>query len=90
MCFPSKWLKRNFSEEETPAPSGSEPTNTAENPAGEPAAAPANGATGTTIAKEDPNAPKIAIVIYTMFGHIATREPKRDISPDLWIDGLIS
>ena len=88
MCFPSKWLKKNFSEEETPAPSGSGPTKAAENPASEPAGAPVNGA--TVVANEDSKTLKIAIVIYTVYGHIATREPKRsppisrstDESPD--------
>lgn len=73
MCFPSKWLKKNFSEEATPAPSGSGPTKTVEKPASKPADTPTNSA---TVAKEDPKTLKIAIVIYTMYGHIASREPK--------------
>jgi hypothetical protein len=73
MCFPSKWLRNNFTEEERPRASGSKPTGEAERPANVPADKPTtNGTTTTTDAGSKTF--KTAIVIYTMYGHIANRE----------------
>ena len=83
MCFPSKWLKKNFSDEDKPRASGSEPAKTAEKPTSKPADKPApNGTTVST--KERSRTFKTAIVIYTMYGHIASRESRLStISYDL-------
>ena len=68
MCFPSKWLKKNFSDEDKPKASSSKPTKATEK-------SPANG---TTVSTQVPPKPlKTAIVIYTLYGHIASREYKR-------------
>ena len=77
MCFPSKWLKKNFSEEDRPRASNPEPTKTAEKPASKPAAGPATKPTTNGIdvpTKEGSKTFKTAIVIYTMYGHIASRQ----------------
>ena len=55
MCFPGRRLKNNHSDEES-APKKSAPTPA---PATTPAPAPAM------------SSPKVAIVIYSMYGHIA-------------------
>jgi len=75
MCFPSRWLKKNFSDEDKPKPSGSESTTTAEKPTSTPAAKPAAKPATNDIdvsAKKGSKTPKIAIVIYTMYGHVAS------------------
>lgn len=70
MCFPSKWLKKNFSDEDKPTASGSKSTKTAEK----------STANGTTVSsKERPKTLKTAIVIYTMYGHIASRKSTRPL-----------
>lgn len=70
MCFPSKWLKKNFVEEETPTASGSKSAREAGKSASEPITN-----NGTVAAKESSaKAFKTAIVIYSMYGHIASRE----------------
>ena len=66
MCFPSKWLKKNFADEERPA------TAATPRPAGDTDKPTTNGTTVT--AKDTPKSFKTAIVIYTMYGHIASRE----------------
>ncbi|KAF9645896.1 NADH-quinone oxidoreductase [Thelephora ganbajun] len=63
MCFPSKWLKKNFSEEDKPKSSASKSTKATEKPA-------TNGTAVST--KKVPKTLKTAIVIYTMYGHIAS------------------
>ena len=70
MCFPSKWLKKNFSDEDKPKATGSKPTKAAEK-------SPANGTTVST--KGQPKPLKTAIVIYTMYGHIASRESRQSL-----------
>ena len=75
MCFPSKWLKKNFSEEERPRASGSGQTREAEKPADLPADKPATNGT-TVVAKEGSKTPRTAIVIYSIYGHITSRESK--------------
>jgi len=74
MCFPSKWLKKNFSEEEKPESSGSNSTTPAEKPASKPAAKPTIDTDVST--KKGSKTFKTAIVIYTMYGHIASRESR--------------
>jgi hypothetical protein len=78
MCFPSKWLKNNFSEEDKPKPSGPESTTTAKKPASKPAVEPTTS-NADIPTKKDPKTFKTAIVIYTMYGHIASRESQRSI-----------
>ena len=78
MCFPSKWLKNNFTEEERPRASGSKPAGEAERPASVPADKPATN--GTTVATNGGSKSfKTAIVIYTMYGHIASREYEQSL-----------
>jgi len=73
MCFPSKWLKNNFSEEERPKASSSKSTKATEQPASRSADEPATS--GTTVpTKVGPKTFKTAVVIYSMYGHIASRE----------------
>lgn len=72
MCFPSKWLKKNFSEEDKPESSGSNSATPAEKPASKPAAKP----TIDTDVSAKKKTFKTAIVIYTMYGHIASRESR--------------
>jgi len=75
MCFPSKWLKKNFSEEDKPNPSGSNSTTPAEKPASKPAAKPTTSNADTDVStKKGSKTFKTAIVIYTMYGHIVSRE----------------
>lgn len=76
MCFPSKWLKKNFSEEDKPESSGSNSTTPAEKPASKPAAKP----TIDTDVSAKKKTFKTAIVIYTMYGHIASRESRPSLS----------
>jgi hypothetical protein len=71
MCFPSKWLKKNFSEEDRPR---EDRPRAAERPADGPVEKATNGTTAP--AKESPRTFKTAIVIYSMYGHIASRESK--------------
>lgn len=87
MCFPSKWLKSNFSEEDKPKASGSQSADTVEKPASKSTAKPVakpttNGTTTPTTvpAKKDSKTSKTAIVIYTMYGHIASRASQRSSS----------
>ena len=92
MCFPSKWLKKNFSEDR-PRAAGSEATKTTETPASKAAGKAADKPTtnGTTVStRERSKTFKIAIVIYTMYGHIASSESKRSlaISPSMTDDRL--
>ena len=75
MCFPSKWLKKNFVEEETPRASSSKPTEEVKKPANEPVTNNVSVATRDHTTKTF----KTAIVIYTMFGHIATSESKQSL-----------
>ena len=81
MCFPSKWLKKNFSDEDRPDAPGPTPTKAEEKPAKaaeKPATASKPAINGTTAStKEGLKTLKTAIIIYTMYGHIASREPKR-------------
>lgn len=80
MCFPSKRQKANFTDDNTP----SKPKPNTENGIKEdtvktsPSSAPAPSATAPTTATSpqiDANmtAPKVAIVIYSLYGHIAKR-----------------
>ena len=73
MCFPSKWLKKNFSDEDTPNPRRTKAPE-------KPAEKPADNATtsGTAVStQERPGTFRTAIVIYTMYGHISSRESRR-------------
>jgi len=82
MCFPSKWLKKNFSEGDKTEPSGSKSTTTTEKPTSKPADKPAAKPTTNDIevpATKGPKTFKTAIVIYTMYGHIASRESLRSL-----------
>ncbi|KZP26025.1 hypothetical protein FIBSPDRAFT_363468 [Athelia psychrophila] len=65
MCFPGKRQKANFTEDKKPATSSATSTST-----------PASKPTTTTSATASimiMSGPKIAIVIYSMYGHIAKR-----------------
>jgi len=64
MCFPSKWLKRNFAEEERPEANGS-------NPASKPADQPVTNNATVATKENSTKTFKTAIVIYTLHGHIA-------------------
>ncbi|KAJ7444614.1 flavoprotein-like protein [Mycena galericulata] len=80
MCFPSKKQKANFDVEEkkpaaAPAAAAAKPaaaTSTAAAstaPSKEPATA--KGSAATTLAEAPATGPKVAIIIYSMYGHIA-------------------
>ena len=67
MCFPGKRLKKTFSDdiESKPKPKPAAPA---------PAPAKSSPAAATsTPTKASAMSPKVAIVIYSMYGHIATR-----------------
>ncbi|KAI5117841.1 hypothetical protein M0805_008113 [Coniferiporia weirii] len=67
MCFPSKKTKNNF--EEKPQPTKTQPVQPAQS--AQPTTQPAP-ATSTNTTTESPKmAPKVAIIIYSMYGHIA-------------------
>lgn len=76
MCFPSKWLKKNFSEDGEPRNSGSVAAKEAKKPAREPADKPVANDTAVPTNGDSTKTLKTAIVIYTMYGHIASRESK--------------
>lgn len=79
MCFPNKRQKDNFNDTtqqnnikaatSAPASSSQPPTSTTAPTNGPPVLLP----TTTTDTNLDMSAPKVAIVIYTMYGHIAKR-----------------
>ena len=59
MCFPGKRLKNNHAEDAKPAPK-STPASSAPAPATQTAAA------------ANMSSPKVAIIIYSMYGHVAS------------------
>ena len=69
-CFPCKSLGKNFKEDNEPPKSKPESNGKKEESKAEPAAAPATSAD----AAEAKEGPKIAIIIYSMYGHIAGRK----------------
>jgi len=79
MCFPSKWLKKNFSDEDKPKAVSSKPTKATEKspPNGTKATEKSRANDTTVSSKGQPKPLKTAIVIYTMYGHIASRESRR-------------
>jgi NAD(P)H dehydrogenase (quinone) len=68
MCFPNKHQKSNF-EEQQPSSQPQQPTQQESTSSAPPPPATASTTAITTTAM----APKVAIVIYSMYGHVAKR-----------------
>jgi NAD(P)H dehydrogenase (quinone) len=72
MCLPNKRQKDNFAE---PKESGKDqkPPPVTSNPSQSPPLAPAPAPATQTQTTDTMSAPKVAIVIYSMYGHVAKR-----------------
>lgn len=72
MCFPSKRQKSNFDESNASA-DNKKPFATSAKPTSQPpsSSAPTTEPTASTPAQANMSSPKIAIVIYSMYGHVA-------------------
>jgi hypothetical protein len=67
MCFPNKWSKKNFDDDEKPTKSKAKAAAT---PAAEKTDSHKTDPSTTTTLAPKVGGPKIAIVIYSMYGHI--------------------
>lgn len=94
MCFPSKRQKNLLSDDDTqskkkPAPeaikaqepAAAQPSTAPSDPPPTTEPAPTAEPSVTTTATAEMSSPKVAIIIYSMYGHIAKCTSERDASP---------